>query len=162
MYFLSPRLRCHLVAREPDLTVTQNNCESPQRGQHNCFKFHPFSTLHELKYTGKSLGLQDRVGVSQRAQGYLKAPVLESALQKTANASESTDLYELHPKRVAASFSDRKLDKDYSEDFGFCIFPALFWCLSWYPLTTLKTSKQKGSHYVCKQKILKNNSKSEI
>lgn len=45
------------------------------------------------------------------AQGHLKGLVQESALQKAANAA--TNLYELHPKNAAASFSDRKLDKDY-------------------------------------------------
>lgn len=107
------------------------------------------------------LAKASRTGWGQaKAQGYLKAPAQESALQKAANAA--TNLYELHPKKVAASFSDRKLDKDYFEEFGFCIFHAVFWCLSWYPLTTLKTSNQKGSHYVCKQKVLKNNSKCEV
>lgn len=48
----------------------------------------------------------------------------ESALQKAANAA--TSLYEFHPEKVAASFSDRKLDKDYFEGFGFCIFHAVF------------------------------------
>lgn len=44
------------------------------------------------------------------AQGYLKGPAQESALQKAENAA--TNLYELHPEKVTASFSDRKLDKD--------------------------------------------------
>lgn len=54
--------------------------------------------------------LASRTGGKPRAcgaQGCLKAPKLESALQKAANAA--TNLYELHDKNVAASFSDGKL-----------------------------------------------------